>query len=189
MEAPVAEIKPDIKKAFISDISVIVLVAGSIIFALIYLNSIVGLGMFIDTLKELGIRISGAALIGGSIFLLFFITAIILIMDYVALGKSGYILYPDKLLYTKNIFIIQLKEESIPYANIAKISFKKKSFLNTFDIILELTGLKKDQVKIGYIDDAQEVAAKLQQLIMEYKSRYYAEYTQNYRLKNIMRGI
>ncbi len=186
MEAPVAEIKPNIKKAFISDIIVILVILVLIVGTLIYLNNVVGLGVFLDTFKEFGIEISTGALLGWSIFLLLFITTIILILDYVALGKSSYMLYLGKLVCTKNIFIIQLKEETIPYANIVKISFNKKSIVNTSELILELTGMKKDKVTIEFLDNAQQVAMQLQQLIRNYKSKYYAQYAQNYRYENIM---
>lgn len=186
MESPIAEIKPNIKKAFISDIGVIAVVVALIAGTLIYLNNVVGLGVFLDTFKEFGIEISTAALLGWGIFLLLFITTIILILDYVALGKSSYVLYPDKLVYSKNIFIIQLSEQTIPYPNIVKIGFKKQSFLNTSKLTLELTSMKKDNITIEFLDNAQEVATMINKLISDYKSRYYAQYTQNYSYQNIM---
>lgn len=189
MEAPIAEIQTNIKKAFISDIGVISLVVALIVGTLIYLNSVVGLGVFLDTFREFGIEISAAAVLGWSIFLLLFITTIILILDYVSLGKSRYLLYPDKLVYTKNMFIIQLKEQTIPYANIVKINLKKKSFVNALDLTLELTGLKEDKITIGFVDNAQQVVMMINQLIREYKARYYAQYTQNYSYQNIMNKL
>ena len=185
MEAPIAEIKTNIKKAFISDIGVITLVVVLIVGTLIYLNSVVDLGVFLDTLEEFGIEISASTILGWSIFLLSFTTIIILILDYVALGKCSYILYPDKIVYTRNMFIIQLGEQTIPYANIVKISIKKQSFVNASELILELTGMKKDEIKIEFLDNAQQVAMQLHQLIRDYKSRYYAQYAQNQRYQNI----
>jgi len=186
MEAPIAEIKPNIKKAFILNI---LIVGGGVILIialLIYLNSIVGLDIFLDTFAELGIFISPTAVLFYFIGFILFITAFLLILNYVALGKTGYTIYPDKIVYSRSLFIMQISDKTVPYANIAKITYERKPFLNTAKIIVDLTGMKENKVELNFIDDAEEVAKKLQELVREYRSKYYARYSQEYRYQNIM---
>ena len=186
MEAPIAEIKPNIKKAFTLNLLIVGAIVILIIALLIYLNSVVGLDIFLDAFKEIGINISTASLLAYSIFIILFLTALLLISNYVTLGKVSYTLYPDKIFYNKSLFIAQITDKTIPYANITKISYEKKAFLNTAKIILELTGMKESKVELDFIDDADAVVRKIQELIREYRAKYYAQYSQDYRYQSIM---
>jgi len=186
MEAPLAEIKPNIKKAFILNILIIGAVVILIIALLIYLNIIVGLDIFLDVFNEFGYNVSSASLLSYSIFFILFLTTLLLISNYVILGKISYTLYPDKIVYNKSLFIMRISDKTIPYANIAKISYEEKPFLNTAKVVVELTGMKEPKVELDFIDDAAEVVRKIQDLIREYRSKYYAQYSQDYRYQNIM---
>lgn len=186
MEVPIAEIKPNIKKAFILNILIVGIVVILIIALLIYINSIVGLGIFLDLFREFEIIISPAILLAYSIFIILFFTVVSLVLNYVTLGKISYTLYPNKMVYSKSFFIMKISDKTIPYANIAKISYEKRPFLNTAKVIIELTGMREDKVKIDFMDDAAAVVRKLQELVREYKSKYYAQYSQEYRYQNIM---
>lgn len=185
MEAPIAEIRPDIKKAFISNIFHVLVVVVLIVGTLIYLNSIVGLDVFLDTFALFGINISTSAVVFWFILLTLLFTTILLILNYVNLGKLTYTLYPDKLEYGKSFFILQTSKV-IPYANIAKITYKDKSFLNTSKITIDLTGMKESKLELDFIDNAEEVVGKIQGLIQNYKANYYAKYSQDSRYQNII---
>lgn len=185
MEAPIAEIKPDIKKAFLLNIMVVAGIVALIIASLIYLNSIVGLGIFLDTFREFGIVISAYSLLAYSIITIVLVTILILILNYVTLGKMSYTLYPDRVSCSQSLFIMQLKEESIPYANISKITYKK-NFLGASKISIELTGMKKAKADMDFIDDAEEVVKQLQELVQNYRATYYARYSRDYRYQGIM---
>ncbi|MEA2036902.1 MAG: hypothetical protein U9O94_05300 [Nanoarchaeota archaeon] len=185
-EAPIAEIKPNVRNAFLSNFIVIAVIVALIILTLFYLNNVVGLDILVDTLEQFGIHITKAALLGGTIVLIIIGTAILMVMDYVAIGKSRYTLYKDRMVYSKNMFILQLKEEVIPYQNIVKITYQRKGILNSMDIILELTGLSIDKVEIAFVDNAKEVSEGILKLIGQYKSNYYAKFSQDYRYQNVM---
>lgn len=186
MEAPIAEIKPNIKKAFILNIMFVGAIVFLIISSLVYIHSIVGLKVFIDAFKELGYNISPSSLLAYSIILTLFVTAILLILDYVALGKISYTIYPDKMVYSKNFFIMQISDKTIPFANITKISYERKIFLNSAKVIVELTGMKENKIEMNFIDNADNVVREIQNLIREYRARYYAQYSQDYRYQNII---
>ena len=129
MEAPIAEIKPSIKKAFISNIVIVLVIVTLIIGFMVYLNTIVGLDVFLVTFRDIGFNISPASLVGWFIFLVLFFTSLLLFLNYVALAKVSYTLYPDKIAYSKSFFIMQVSDKVVPYSNISKISFEKKPFL------------------------------------------------------------
>ena len=185
-DAPIAEIRPNVKKAFISNIFFVSLIVALIIGTLIYLNSLVGLSIFLDTFKDFGIIISPSVLLFWFIMIIIVFTALLLIMDYINLGKITYTLYPDRINYGRSLFIMQLSDKVIPYANIAKISFGEMTFLKTAKVRLDLTGMKGSSIDIDYIDNPQEVVEEIHRLVGEYKSKYYARYSQDYRYQNIM---
>jgi len=186
MEAPVAEIRPNVNKAFILNILFVLGIVVGIIVLLAYINSLVGLGVFLDILKEFGVDFSPMALLGYGIGSILLFTGLLLILNYLSLNKAYYTLYRDKIVYSRSLFIIQISEQAIPYANIAKISYERKPFLNTSKIILDLTGMKPDKLKMDFIDNAEEVVGKLHGLIREFRANYYARYAQDYRMQNIM---
>ncbi len=186
MEAPIAAIKPNIKKALISNIIFVLGIVILIIGSLIYLNIIVGLDIFLDTFKGLGINISSSYLIFWFVFFVLFFTSLLLLLNYANLGKIEYTLYPNKIVYTKSFFIIHIKDKEVPYGNIPKITYEKKPFLNTSKIIIELTGMKEKKIELDFIDTPEEVVRKIQELIKDYRAKYYAQYTQDYRYQNIM---
>lgn len=186
MEAPIAEIKPNIKKAFIANLLFVFSIVALVISTLIYLNAVVGLNVFIESFKEIGIIISPSSLLFWFIVLILFFTALLLILNYISLGKISYTIYPDKINYSRSFLIMQISDKTIPYANIAKVFYENKSFLKTSKVVLELTGMKESKVEIDYIDDAQELIRKIQELVSNYRANYYAKYSQDYRYQNIM---
>lgn len=185
MEAPVAEIKPDIKKAFLYNILRVAGVVALVVGTLIYLNIVVGLDLFLDSFAQMGITISTTSFISWFIFLIIFSTAILLILNYVNLGKLTYTLYPDKIVYNQSFFIMQTKDKTIPYANIAKITYKDRALLNTSKITIDLTGTNKPNIELDFIDDAQEVVGKIQELVRDYKANYYAKYAQDKAIRRL----
>ncbi len=186
MDVPLAEIRPSVKKAFISNILFISGIVILIIAILLYLNAIVGLDIFLDSFKEIGVIISPQKLLMYSIFAIVSITVLMLLLNYVTLSKVYYTLYQDKIKYSKSLFIVQVKDQTIPYPNIARVSYKKKAFLNTSKITIDLTGMKENKVEIDFVDDVEDVVRKIQDLMREFRARYYAQYTQDYRMNNIM---
>jgi len=186
MESPIAEIKPNIKKAFLSNILFVSLIVAAVIATLVYLNNVVGLDVFIITFKEIGITISPSKLLAWFIIFILFITALLLILNYIVLAKISYTLYPDKILYGRSFFIVQLTSQEIPYSNISKVSYESTPLLHTAKVVLSITGMKRSKIEIEYIDNAPELVNQLQNLINTYRANYYAKYSEDYRYQNIM---
>jgi len=189
MEAAVLEIRPNIKKAFISNILMVSVIVALIIGTMIFLNNVVGLGVFLEVFSQFGVEVSTSSVLMWFIILVFLFTALLLFLNYASLGKVRYTLYPDKLVYSKSFFIFEVDDKEIPYANIAKISYEKKSFLDASKVIVDLTSMKEDKLEMDFIDDAEEVVGKMQGFIRSYKARYYAQYSQDYKYQNIMEKL
>ncbi len=186
MESPLAEIKPNIKKAFLSNILFVSMIVAFLIGTLIYLNNIVGLDIFVTSFKEIGITLSPTKLLTWSILLILFFTGLTLFLNYIVLANLTYTLYPDRMVFARTFFIVQLSDEEIPYSNISKISYESKAILDTSKVILDLTGMKRSQMVIDFIDQAPELVNQLQQAISSFRANYYAKYAQDYRYQNIM---
>ncbi|MBU0628679.1 MAG: hypothetical protein KKC75_05785 [Nanoarchaeota archaeon] len=186
MEAALAEIRPNVKKAFISNLVFVGITVTLIIGIVLYLNSIVGLDVFLDTFREFGIEVSASSIIRWFIFFVILFTVLLLIKNYASLGKVAYTLYPDKLVYSKSLLIFQVSAKEIPYQNIAKISYEKKSTLSAGKIVIDLTGIKETKMELEFIDNPEEVMKQMQDAINKYRANYYAQYSQDYRFQNIM---
>ena len=187
MDAPVMQVKPSVKRAMTTKIVIVVAFIALIIGMGFYLNSIVGVGVFLDVFSELGIEINGTAILTTLAGLAGVIIAVVLIMSYVNYHEVAYTLYPDKILYTPPAASLMNREPvEYLYANITGITFKKQGALKPDLIQIALTGQKQSTLSIPYIDNPTETMASMQKLIDEWKARYYAEYGHEYRMQNIM---
>ncbi|MBW2989523.1 hypothetical protein KY358_04360 [Candidatus Woesearchaeota archaeon] len=185
-KAPLAEIRPNIKKAFTFNLLIVGGILALVISLLLYLHNAVGLGLFLDVFWQFGIEISPLAFLAYAIFIVLFITAFLLFLNYMTLGKTRYIFYRDRILYTMSFFVMQVTEKKIPYANITKVSYEEIPFFNSAKIIFDLTGMKERSVSFKFIDNPEEIVRNIHYLMTEYRSKYYAQYAQEYRMQNIM---
>lgn len=188
---PIGELRPDIRKVFLFNVLKVGGISAALIAVIAGLNSMVDIGGIYSNLQlgfnELGIKlspISPSTVIMWATFGLFGITVFILLFNYIALGKIRYVFYNDRVVMHQSVFMIQVKEMTIPYSNIVKVSFEKSIF-NTGNITLELSGMDKKEAKLKFINYAQQAVANIQRLIQDYKASYYAQYAENQRLGNI----
>ena len=153
MDPPLSVIKPNIRKAFELNLLAI---AGIIILAvllLVFLNIMVGLDIFVDTFAMLGVRISVGAILANLTFLVFLTVGLLLTLNYIALGKITYTLHNDRIVYSQTFFIIHIHDKTLPYSNIAKMTYKRRPFIDTATINFELSGMKEKHMKMDFIDN------------------------------------
>jgi len=184
MENAIAEIKPNVHKLFLLNTIILVLALVVFIGILFYLKTIIPAGT-LSTIRDVGIHIPEInvfpILIGIVILFGIFIT----VSNYFSLGNIAYHFYKDKMICYKNVFIFKGKEIMIPYSNISRITYHDK-FPDTSDVILELSGLKDKEFKMEYIDNGQQTAVSIQNLLNNFKSRYYTAQAQNAKFENIL---
>jgi len=186
MEAPVARIKPNTFKAFATGLFFIIGGVLLLVSFIIYLNAAVGLSVFIIAFEALGMTVNPQAIVAWLIGLIVFFSVLITIMTYVSVANISLTLYPDKLEYATNFFIIQLKAKVIPFSSVAKVYASKGSLINSGKVVIDLSGSDEHSMTMDYIDNAPEVAAQIQALIQKHKANYYAQYAQDYRYQGIV---
>jgi len=182
----IAELTPNVKKLCLLSSIKIIIVSAVIIGFVIWLDSVVNFNQLFELFQEFG-----APPMASSTFLRWFIliaiglTIIILILNYLTLGKVRYVFYEDRLISYNNFLIMQISETEIPYANITNVSVAQTNTIKNADIKIELTGMKKKSIILEFIDNAAKVAAGIQNIINKYRANYYAQYAQDYRLQQI----
>jgi hypothetical protein len=185
----IAEVTPNVKKlCFLSSIYII-LAAGAIIAFLIYLDNVIHFNTIFDVFKELGApRMYFSTILTWAVIGAIGVTILILILNYLTLGKVRYVFYEDRLVCYNNFLIMEISRAEIPYTNITKVSVDKPNTIKNANITIELTGMKKKNVILKFIDNAANVAAGIQNIIDTWKANYYAQYSQDYRLGKIAEG-
>jgi hypothetical protein len=190
MDVPI--LKPNIKKVFIYDILKIISAAVVLIVFVLFFNYSVGSDVLVPIFETFGIVVE----INTTTILLWFLAAVLivaaalLIVDYLILSNVRYEFYPKKIVKYRTVFFILINSEDIPYGNIARVSYDYSGLINlllkTGTVNVELTGTKKNNLKMEFIDDPPKVSQYIQKCIALYKSRYYAERTEDYRVGKII---
>ncbi len=75
---------------------------------------------------------------------------------------------------------------SIPYKNIAKITFEKIPFFNTGNIKIELSSMEEKSVELKFIDNTEKVSSDILELINNYRSKDYAKKSEEYKYDLIL---
>ena len=182
----VAEITPNVKKLCILSSIQIIIVAGAIIGFVIYLDSIVDFQSMLDVFKEFG----APTMLFSPVITWFIIggialTILVLVLNYLTLGKVRYVFYEDRLICYNNFLIMEVSRTEIPYANITKVNVDEPNTIKNANIKIELTGMKKKNVVLQFIDNAANVAAGIQNIIDTYRANYYAQYAQDYKMQQV----
>lgn len=186
------EVKPNIKKVFLMNVIKVVSIALVVLLLVIFFFRIVGGDFFNEIFAAFDITIEAEFwhFVLWVILAIAVVTVIILTLNYLNLGNVRYELQPDRIVYYYNLSFVLLKSKEVPYGNIAKINFDYEGFLNslfnTGTITLELTAMKEKEFKMEFIDNAEQVARYIQKMIQDYKSRYYAQRTEGYKVDTIL---
>jgi len=190
---PFPEVKPNLKKVFLMNIITVVSIALVILLLIIMFSRIVGTEFFQEVAGGFGfdVEIELWHVILWFILAIVIVTLVILVINYFSLSNVRYEFQPEKIVYYRSLFFVLLNSKGIPYANIAKINFDYEGFLNslfnTGKITIELTAMKEKEFKMEFIDNAEQVAKYIQKMIQDYRSRYYAQRTEEYKVDNIFK--
>ncbi len=183
-------LKPNMKKIYINDIFKIL---GSVLFIallLLVINSTGSLAFFLDIFSAFGINISSSQIFLYFILSISSVTAILLVFSYLSALNIKYEFYNDKLIAYKSSFFIFTNSLEVPYQNIARISLDTKglfkSLFNSGTVILELSGMKEREIKVQFIDNIPQAVMFIQTRIREHLSARQAQFTENYKIGNIM---
>ncbi|MDP7179671.1 MAG: hypothetical protein QF824_00165 [Candidatus Woesearchaeota archaeon] len=185
-------IRPNFKKIFIVNATKVTLAIATVIFLVVFFKNEIGFDVFTDVLQglELGIEFDPTQiiyfLVGGVVL----VYIGLLVFNYMLLQNIRYELLQDKLISYVTAFFILLDSKEIHYKNIARISFDTdgliNGLLNTGHITLELSAMNEKTFTIEYVDNPEQVAQYLQQLIRYFNSNEYAQQGANIRVGNIL---
>ena len=184
-------VRPNIRKVFTKNI--ILVIIGVIVFIalLIFLNIEVGLDVFLIPFETFGIKINPVSLLLYAIVGLIAFTALMLMFNYIALQGLRYEIYKTKIMvYEPSAFIFIVSKE-IPISSIIKISYDYEGFFNKLlvsgEVIIDLSGMRDSNIRFKFIDDIEKTVRYLQGLVNEHSAIKQAQFTENYRIGNIMK--
>ena len=183
-------LKPNIKKIFLKNLFT---VAGAILLIAIILlvvHFVVGLGIFMAIFETFGINIKPFTIFLYSFSVIIGISIFLLLGNYLVTGNLRYEFYQNKLIAYENALLVFINSKDIPYQNIVRVSYNNDGFFNTIfnsgTIVLELTGMKENKIELEFIDDIERTVQYIQNLIRESISTQQAQFTENYRIGNIL---
>ncbi len=189
MDAPLMEIRPDVKKAFLGNVKTIAIVSLLVVFSYVFLDRMFGMRLFLDIFAEFGIKVSI-----GQFWLWFFIflglaMALSGLANYVALHHQAFTIYSDKIVVQKpGLFSTAGKIIELPFSNIASISLKAKSFPSSSSVILQVSGKEFDKLTLDFVDDGQALVDKLHSLVQQHRGKVFTQLGHEYRVGQIAGG-
>ena len=183
-------IKPNVNKIFLKNflniLGITLLVSG----ILWIINLEVGLQVFLDVLKALGISIDPSSILFYSVMAVLAVSCLLLIGNYLANVNIKYEFYQNKLIAYLNSILVFTNSKNIPYADITRVLFNNKgifnSMLNSGTIILEMSGTGNERMELKFIDNVENVVQSIQNAIKEFASIQQAQFTENYTIDRIM---
>jgi hypothetical protein len=166
-------------------------IAALIILILAYLDSIVGLEVFLVPLEAFGISVNPNNILLTTIILFIAAAILFLVINYLNMTHIRYEFYDDRLkLYEPTLWVILIPRE-ISFKNIVKISYNYAGFTNKLfksgEIVIDVTGMKEGFVKMEVIDQAEELVEQLLKIVNEYNSLQQMQFEENQRIGNIMK--
>ena len=186
-------LRPNITKIVIKNAGIVVGITVLVIGALILLNQTVGLDVFLDIFEMFGIEINTSTLL--LYMILAAIGASVLFIAFKALEMKNvrYEIYPNRLISYQSSSILMTDSKEIPYQNIVKITYKKDGIFNTLfntgTIVLELSGMDIEKLEMGFMDNIEQTVQYIQNVMQQYRNLQQAQFTENYRIDGIVRGI
>jgi len=190
MDAPLMEIRPNVKKAFLGSLKVIFIVALLVVFAYVFLDQMFGFKLFLDIFAEFGIQVTiGQFWFWFMVFLLFAVLLAAL-GNYASLHRQVYTIFSDKVVVQKAGFLNGAgKINEVPFANITSVSLKSASFPASTSALLQVSGKDFDKVTLDFLDDGATIVEKLESLVQQHKGRVFSQFGHEYRVGQIVGGL
>ena len=183
-------LRPNIKKIHLKNLSTITGIVFLISVILLMLHLSVGLDIFLLVFEAFDITINPSMVLLSAVVGILTISALLMLGNYLAARNLRYELYQDKLIIYRNALLVFVNSKEVPYQNIVKISYNNNgifnSLFNSGTIVLELTGMGENKVELQFVDNIQQTTQYIQNLIREYMNIQQAQFTENYKIDNIL---
>ena len=183
-------LKPNIKKLFLKNLSNLIAIVLLIIILLLVINRQVGLGALLIPLETIGISINSSSIISFFILIILGIFVFLLGGNYLVAINSKYEFYSNKLVAHQTAFLIFVKSKDVPYQNIVKVSYNRDGFFdrifNSGTVVLELTGIKEDRIRMEFLDNAEQTAGYIDSIRRRFASIQQAQFAEDYKMGKIV---
>jgi hypothetical protein len=189
-QAQFQTLKPNIKKIFFKNLFSIAGSVALIIGILLVFNWLVGLDIFLVTFEAVGIDIDSYAILLYLILVIVMVSIFLLLGNYLVARNLRYEFHQNKIIVYTNAFLVFINSKEIPYQNIVKISYSYNGIFNKlFDygtIILDISGMKEDKIQLEFIDNVEQTVQYIQNLMRGFMYTQQAQFTENYKIDNIL---
>lgn len=186
----VMTIRPNIRKIFLKNFLTIFGIALLIAGILWFLNLQVGLGVFLEIFEVFGIAVSQPSILHYSILAVVAASCLLLAVNYIVNANSRYEFYQSRLVAYINSGFVFTNSREIPYENVARVGYNNNgifnSIFNSGTIVLETSGMGSEKMELKFIDDAPQAAQSIQEALQEFQSVKQAQFSENYKIDNLM---
>ena len=187
---PIIVLKPNIKKVVLKNLRNIIGAVFLIEIVIFILQWQVGLGIFGEVLESFGIKVNAEAILWVMVLSVFVVAIFLSLSVYLAARNFRYEFYNDKLLAFENAMMVMVKSREVSYENIARILYRTSGFLSedsgSGTITLHLSGTDRSKIELAFIDNVKQTAENIQSIITRFRYVKQAQFTQNYRVKNVL---
>jgi|TARA_B100002003_G_C14140945_1_gene548638 hypothetical protein len=184
---------PNTKKVFLKNFLMVIMIALGIIALFLYLHWIVGIDVLLYPLEVFNIFVDVKLVIIYFISGVAGLSLLLGILNYFAVKGIRYTFYKDMLRLERTASFVLLDSVDIPYKNVFKVDYDNDGFFNTIfnsgTVVLELNHMKKKVEKLMFIDNAQEVALYIQNIIKKIKQMEQAKFDEDNKISGIMEGL
>jgi uncharacterized membrane protein YdbT with pleckstrin-like domain len=167
-------IRPNIKKIYLRNLFSIIGAVLLIIILLWITNILVGLDVFLVPFETFGDAPTQFEILFYPTLVIVGIILYLLIGNYLVNINVRYEFHEDKIIAYENVLLVFINSKEIPYQNIVRVSYNNNSIFNKIfnsgTIVLELSGMKEDKIKIEFIDNAKEIIQDIQNRICKFNS-------------------
>lgn len=167
----------------------LIYLSGLIFMALLAIGLFVFISKYINLFEVFNFseffNIEKSVFIKYAVIIIGSIVGAFVLLKYLSLKSTSYCFYRDKLIIKKG------RAKEIPYSEITNVSYKTEgNFIeNLFDvktIVILLSDIKKEPIKLKFIDNIEQNAEYIKKLVGEYKYKVQSEIHQEKRYDQIV---
>ena len=182
-------IRPNTSKIFVKNLTASLGMVFFLLFALVIAYYSLG-DMLFDLFDFLGLSLGFLDLAVYIVIGVAILSVVFIALNHMSVKDLSYELTSEKLVVNQTTNLIVMNTIEIPFENIVRIGFKQEGLFdkmfNYGTVSLELSGMRETKVEMEYVFNIEETVSQIQGHIRESLAQKQAEYTENYKIDNIL---